>query len=73
MWRHVECPYCGSRKYKCIFIDSLTWKGEHYKFKIVKCTDCKLIYTNPLSEIGIGRIYYYVDPKKAIKEEYLDD
>lgn len=71
MWRYVNCPNCESKNYEGILVDPLTWEGKHVSFKIVKCLDCGLIFTNPLSETGIGRTYHNVNPREAAKEEYL--
>ncbi len=71
MWRYVDCRICNSKDYKVIFVDPLAWEGKRYYFKIVKCSVCSQIYTNPLSDSGIGRTYHNANPKEDLKGEYL--
>ncbi len=43
----IDCTHCGSSNYKTLLIEKDYKTGIGGSFRVVQCTDCDLVYTNP--------------------------
>ncbi|HEX6977516.1 MAG TPA: class I SAM-dependent methyltransferase [Patescibacteria group bacterium] len=71
-WEKPSCNFCQSKDYK-VFLDSVTSWEHKEKFRLVRCSNCGLVYVNPRpTKKYIGQFYptetYWnnkADPQKA--------
>lgn len=46
-WQWVACPLCSADQPCLLVTDVVHRAGERYEFRIVRCSRCGMIYTNP--------------------------
>jgi SAM-dependent methyltransferase len=48
-WEEIDCPLCGRHDSELVMeaADSTFSKGKGFQFAVVRCRECRLMYTNP--------------------------
>ncbi len=68
-WEYIACPLCDAQTEKTIFTQSLRYDNREYKFQIVQCASCDLIYINPINRHNVGKVYLNSNPLKKMRKE----
>lgn len=47
LWERISCNLCGQDATEVFHRERLSYFGKDYDFKVVRCLNCGLVYTNP--------------------------
>ena len=83
LWERISCNMCGRDDTEPFHQERLAYFGREYDFKVVRCRNCGLVYTNPRlrdynatyrqSDDGPGDIERHAQAKAPVFERALKE